>query len=140
MVDVAGSNHTKEEFINNIDRSLAIVQVVDGTNAESLLGTAELLYKILISKSYQKNQPNHIIFLNKSDSAGFLGEKMFQKKLEDEMERIKLSRRTMVDEREGEEDNIKEERGRWNLGDYNIKVVKGSVATGDLSELNGQLD
>jgi|688.fasta_scaffold277773_1 hypothetical protein len=31
------------------------------------------LYKVLVSKDYQKNNCNYIIFANKNDAPGFIG-------------------------------------------------------------------
>ncbi len=31
------------------------------------------LYKVLVSKDYQKNNCNYIIFVNKNDLSGYLG-------------------------------------------------------------------
>lgn len=40
---------------------------------------------------------------------------MFKKQLEDEIERIKLSRKTMMEERETEEDILREQKDRYCL-------------------------
>ena len=83
VIDVAGANHTKQEFVQRIGEALAVIQVVDGTNQDAISGVAELLYKLLVSVEYQKAEPPHTIFLNKEDLPSFMGEKMFQKRLED---------------------------------------------------------
>lgn len=102
VVDVTGDMHSKEEFLSNLIRATKIVLVVDGANTQSFGATAELLYRISTSKVFQDNAPDILIALNKSDRAEFVGERMFKKQLEDEIERIKLSRKAMIEDREGE--------------------------------------
>lgn len=57
IVDVTGDMHSKEEFLSNLARALKIVVVVDGANPQSFSGTAELLYRISVSKAFQDNSP-----------------------------------------------------------------------------------
>jgi hypothetical protein len=54
-VDVTGDNHSKEEFLSGISRAFRIVMVVDGAAPATFAATAELLYRISISKAFQQN-------------------------------------------------------------------------------------
>lgn len=65
---------------------------MDGTEEKTISDAAMFMYKMLVSKDYQKNNCNYIIFLNKKDEAGYLGRVKMEQKLEDEMEHIKQSR------------------------------------------------
>jgi len=55
IVDVTGDMHSKEDFLSNIDKAIKVILLVDGTNSQSFGGTAELLYRISISKVFQNN-------------------------------------------------------------------------------------
>lgn len=55
VVDVTGDNHSKEEFLSGISRAFRIVMVVDGAAPATFAATAELLYRISISKAFQQN-------------------------------------------------------------------------------------
>lgn len=107
FVDVTGDNHSKEEFLNNIVRAFRILLVVDGSAPNTFAATAELLYRISVSKAFQQNEPDFVIVLNKSDRVDYVGAKMFKKQLEDEIERIKLSRKALIEEKESEEDLLR---------------------------------
>lgn len=65
------------------------------------------LYKMLVSKDYQKNNCNYIIFLNKNDLTSYVGKAKIEQKLEDEIEHIKQSRINLGEENENEDDYIK---------------------------------
>lgn len=56
------------------------------------------IYKMLVSKDYQKNNCNYIIFLNKNDSPTYIGKTKIEQKLEDEIEHIKQSRINLGEE------------------------------------------
>lgn len=115
VVDVTGDMHSKEEFLANIGRAIKIILLVDGANPQSFAATAELLYRISTSKVFQEREPDLLIALNKSERAEYVGEKMFKKQLEDEIERIKLSRKALIEDREGEEDFLREQKDRYAL-------------------------
>ena len=54
--------------------------------------------KMLVSKDYQKNNCNYIIFLNKNDLPTYIGKTKIEQKLEDEIEHIKQSRINLGEE------------------------------------------
>ena len=85
-----------------------IVHVIDGTDDKTLADAAMFLYRVLVSKVYQKEECGYILFLNKSDATGYIEKAAAERKLEDEMEHIKQSRIKGGDEdNEAEEDYIK---------------------------------
>ncbi len=49
------------------------------------------------------------------------------KRIEDEIETIKVTRRNQPEENEGEEDYLRNERVRIDLGKHNIEVIVGSA-------------
>jgi hypothetical protein len=67
--------------------------VVDGTDATKLGDVALFMYRMLVSKSYQKRECNYILFLNKFDHENFLTKVKIVKRVEDEIEHIKQSRK-----------------------------------------------
>ena len=107
MVDFIGDNISKEEILASLDSVYCIVQVIDGTDQKSLSDAAMFLYRVLVSKAYQRYNSNYLIFLNKSDETGYMGKAAALKRLEDEIEHIKHSRINQGEENENEEDYIK---------------------------------
>ena len=100
MVDYIGDNISKEEILASFEDIHCLIHVVDGSDAKSLSDAAMFLYKVLVSKSYQKKECEYIIFLNKSDAKGYVGKSAAQKKIEDEIEHIKQSRINQAEENE----------------------------------------
>lgn len=94
---MTGANHTKEEFLARLGTALRVILVADGSNTKNIASTAELLYRISVSKAYQLNEPDLLIVLTRSNAPDFMGCTMFKKQLEDEIERIKLSRKAMME-------------------------------------------
>ncbi len=60
-----------------------LVHVIDGTDSTKLGDAALFLYRLLVSKAYQKTECNYVIFLNKSDDENFLTKTKIVKRLED---------------------------------------------------------
>lgn len=83
LCDFIGDNLSKEEIVNEIARFHTLVHVIDGTDSKKLGDAALFIYKVLISKQYQKESCNYIIFFNKSDSSSFHGEEKLIKRIED---------------------------------------------------------
>jgi len=66
---------------------------VDGTDSRKLGDAALFIYRMLINKQFQKDPCNYIVFLNKEDERNFHGKEKLVKRLEDEIETIKVTRR-----------------------------------------------
>jgi hypothetical protein len=69
------------------------------------------------------------LFLNKEDDRGFYGLEKLAKRIEDEVETIKLSRRSQPEDNEGEEDFLRNERTRFDLKRLGLRIVVGSAAS-----------
>ncbi len=70
FIDYCGDGISKDEILN-FEKYLdvhTIIQVVDGTDSTKLGDVALFMYRLLVSKSYQKRECNYIVFLNKSDN------------------------------------------------------------------------
>lgn len=80
---------------------------MDGCDPKSFSDASMFIYRVLVSKEYQRHNCNYLIFLNKSDAPGYWGEARFRQKLEDEIELIKQSRINQGEENDNEEDYIK---------------------------------
>jgi signal recognition particle receptor subunit beta len=124
-----GDNLSKEEVLSELARFHILINVIDGTDSKKLGDAALFIYRVLISKQYQKDPCNYVIFLNKEDGKGFHGQEKLMKRLEDEIETIKISRRNQPEDNEGEEDYLKNERTRFDLTKQNIKIVTGAAKT-----------
>ena len=74
-----------------------LVHVVDGTDSKKLGDAALFIYRVLVNKEYQKDPCNYLIFLNKTDAKGFHGLEKLVKRVEDEIETIKATRRNDVE-------------------------------------------
>lgn len=70
-----------------------MVHVIDGSDPTKLGDAALFLYRLLVSKAYQKRECNYVVFLNKSDEENYLTKAKIVKRLEDEIEHIKQSRK-----------------------------------------------
>lgn len=70
-----------------------IVHVIDGTDSKKLSDAALFIYKVIINKLFQKDPSNYIVFFNKNDEKEFHGQEKLIKRLEDEIETIKVTRR-----------------------------------------------
>ena len=81
LIDYNGDNLSKEETLSGMDSVHTIIHVIDGTNLKSLGDAAMFIYRVLINKSYQRNNCNYIIFLNKTDRKGFMGKEKAEKHL-----------------------------------------------------------
>ena len=68
-----GDNLSKEEVTSEIVRFHTLVHVVDGTDSKKLGDAALFIYRILVSKQFQKDPCNYLLFLNKNDEKGFHG-------------------------------------------------------------------
>lgn len=93
LCDFIGDNLSKEEVVSEIARFHTILHVIDGTDSKKLGDAALFIYKVLISKQFQKESCNYLLFLNKSDSSSFHGQEKLTKRIEDEIETIKATRR-----------------------------------------------
>ena len=74
-----------------------MVHVVDGTDSKKLGDAALFIYRVLVSKQFQKEPCNYLVFLNKNDEKGFYGAEKLVKRIEDEVETIKISRRNLTE-------------------------------------------
>ena len=72
--------------------------MVDGTDEKTISDAAMFIYKMLVSKDYQKNNCHYIIFLNKNDLPNYVGRTKLEQKLEDEIEHIKQSKINLGEE------------------------------------------
>lgn len=84
-----------------------VIHVVDGSDSKKLADAALFLYRVLISKKHQQEACNYVVLLNKSDDAGFYGVAKIEKRLEDEIETIKSTRKNQGEDNEAEEDYLK---------------------------------
>jgi hypothetical protein len=85
ICDFIGDNLSKEEVISELPRFHTIVHVVDGADSKKLSDAGLFVYRVLISKIYQKDPCNYILFLNKEDEKGFHGVERLVKRIEDEI-------------------------------------------------------
>lgn len=113
LTDFIGDNVSKEEIINEIARFHTLVHVVDGTDSKKLADVALFIYRVLVSKMFQREGCNYVILLNKSEEKGFHGIDKLVKRIEDEIETIKVSRKNQVEDNDGEEDYLRNERARF---------------------------
>ena len=67
--------------------------MVDGTDPTKLGDAGLFMYRMLVNKEFQKRECNYILMLNKSDHENFLTRVKVIKRLEDEIEHIKQSRK-----------------------------------------------
>ena len=79
-----------------------------------------------MSKQFQKDPCNYLLFLNKNDEKGFHGYEKLVKRIEDEVETIKATRKNQTEENEGEEDYLRNDRTRFELKKQGIKILTGS--------------
>lgn len=57
--------------------------MIDGTDEKTFSDAAMFIYKVLVSKEYQRERGNYVVFLNKKDAGGYLGRAKIEHKLED---------------------------------------------------------
>ena len=81
IIDFIGDNVSREEVVSEMTRFKAIVVVADGADSRKLSDTALFLYRILISKNYQKDPCPLILFLSKADLPNFHGEGKLVKRI-----------------------------------------------------------
>lgn len=55
--------------------------MVDGANTGSFAATAELIYRIVANKEFQKNEPEFVVALNKKDKVEYVGGRAFKKQI-----------------------------------------------------------
>jgi hypothetical protein len=58
-----------------------LIQTLDGTDSTKLGDAALFMYRLLVSKAYQKQECNYILFLNKADNENFLTKAKIVKRL-----------------------------------------------------------
>ena len=97
LCDFIGDNLSKEEVIGEIVRFNTLVHVVDGTDSKKLGDAAQFIYRVLVNKQFQKDPCNFIVFLNKNDLKTFHGQEKLIKRIEDEIETIKVTRRNLTE-------------------------------------------
>jgi GTPase SAR1 family protein len=129
ICDFIGDNLSKEEVISELPRFHTIVHVVDGVDSKKLSDAALFIYRMLINKVFQKDPCNYVLFLNKDDEKGFHGLEKLVKRIEDEVETIKSSKRNQSEDNEGEEDYLRSDKTRFNLKGQGIIVVTGAAKT-----------
>ena len=95
-----GDNLSKEEVVSEIARFHTLIQVVDGADSKKLGDAALFIYRVLINKAFQKDPCNYIVFLNKSDLNNYHGIEKLVKRIEEEIETIKTTRRNQTEENE----------------------------------------
>lgn len=83
MTDYIGDNISKEEILQRINEVKLIIHVVDGTDEKTISDASMFMYKVLVSKEYQRNNCDYIIFFNKNDLPSYLGKAKLEQKLED---------------------------------------------------------
>jgi GTPase SAR1 family protein len=67
VCDFMGDNLSKEEVLSELARFHILIHIIDGTDSKKLGDAALFIYRVLISKQYQKDPNNYLIFLNKED-------------------------------------------------------------------------
>ena len=97
LCDFMGDNLSKEEVIGELARFNALVHVIDGADSKKLGDAALFIYRVLVNKQFQKDPCNYVIFLNKSDLKSFHGQEKLVKRIEDEIETIKVTRRNLTE-------------------------------------------
>lgn len=87
FIDYCGDNISKDEVLNpeNYVNIHTLIHVIDGSDPTKLGDACLFLYRLLVSKAYQKRECNYVIYLNKSDEENFLGKAKIVKRLEDEI-------------------------------------------------------
>ena len=55
--------------------------MIDGTDNKLISDAAMFMYKVLVSKEYQRNNCNYVIFLNKNDTEAYIGKAKISQKL-----------------------------------------------------------
>lgn len=98
LCDFIGDNLSKDEVVGEIVRFHTLVHVVDGTDSKKLGDAALFIYRVLVNKQFQKERCNYILLFNKSDLSTFHGQEKLAKRIEDEIETIKATRRNETDE------------------------------------------
>ena len=83
MIDYIGDNISKEEVLSTMDSIYCIIHVIDSTDPKSFSDAAMFLYRVLVSKAYQRHENNYLIFLNKSEETGAVSRQAAEKQLED---------------------------------------------------------
>lgn len=71
--------------------------MVDGADSKKLGDAALFIYRVLVNKHFQKDPCNYVVFLNKNDLKTFHGQEKLVKRIEDEIETIKVSRRNLTE-------------------------------------------
>lgn len=107
MIDYIGDNISKEQVLQSLPQVHTIVHVIDGTDEKTFSDAAMFIYKVLVSKEYQRERGNYVVFLNKKDAGGYLGRAKIEHKLEDQIEHIKQARINLGEENENQDDYIK---------------------------------
>lgn len=101
--------------------------MIDGADSKKLGDAASFIYRVLVNKQFQKDSCNYILFFNKSDLSSFHSSEKLAKRIEDEIETIKVTRRNGTeDNEEGEEDYLRKEKTRFDLKREGIEIVVGS--------------
>ena len=102
-------------MLSELPRFHTIVLTVDGCDSKKLSDAAIFIYRLLVSKKFQQDPCELVLFFNKSDERGFHGQEKLAKRIEDEIETIKSSRRNLPEENENEEDFLRNDRTRFDL-------------------------
>jgi signal recognition particle receptor subunit beta len=130
---------SKEEVLSELPRFYVLIHVIDGTDSKKLADAALFIYRVLINKQFQREACHYIILLNKEDEQGFYGVERLCKRIEDEVETIKSSRRSQPEDNEGEEDFLRNDRTRFDIKKQGIIIVVGS-ATSNIKVLKENLE
>lgn len=114
-------------MLSELPRFHTIVLTVDGCDSKKLSDAAIFIYRLLVSKKFQQDPCELVLFFNKSDERGFHGQEKLAKRIEDEIETIKSSRRNLPEENENEEDFLRNDRTRFDLKKQGVEVLSGSA-------------
>lgn len=85
ICDYIGDNLSKEEVLSELPRFHTLVLTVDGCDSKKLSDAAIFIYRLLVSKKYQQDPCELVLFFNKADERSFHGQEKLTKRIEDEI-------------------------------------------------------
>ena len=132
--DIPGHLFHRTSYYNQLGQSRLIILVIDSSQNQSIQNAADIVYMTLISKNY-KQQPL-LVLCNKQDLENAKSSIQVEQQLMFEIDKIKMSRKTMDHEDDDFDDFLKYESEKFEFQRHNVKFCAGSLIKTECQEFD----
>lgn len=140
VVDYPGHPKLAHSLNKYLEIAKVIIYILDSSDKQSLKHVAERLYDLFSNKIVINKRIPILIVCNKMDLCNARPKQVIKKNLEQEIEILKISRNTMLDEEEKDYDNQEEEYWKTSSDFFKFEMTPCEIEICSASVKNGNVD